>query len=245
MNDALRPFIDDFVIVYLNDILIFSRSWEEHLRHVRQVFQTLEENQLQLNQKKCEFGQSSLIYLGFIVGNGELWVDPAKANPPFIWNKEHEDTFFLLKRKINKVPVQSILHEEYSNWYDNDPDFQSHLADVRNGRPTEFALRNGLLYKGTLLCIPRAAERVRYIREAHTSKIAGHFGYFKTSKSKDWALHSVASIVQTLGEHFNRFPRWIAEYPEGTCYLFVVVDRFSKMVELMPCKKTITGEEAA
>jgi len=35
MNDVLRPFIDDFVIVYLDDILVFSKTWEEHLKHVK------------------------------------------------------------------------------------------------------------------------------------------------------------------------------------------------------------------
>ena len=79
MNDVLRPFIDNFVIVYLDDILIYSCSWEELLVHVQQVFGTLEEHKLRLNCKKCEFGKQTLIYLGFIVGGGELRVDPAKV----------------------------------------------------------------------------------------------------------------------------------------------------------------------
>ena len=41
MNDVLRPFIDSFVVVYLDDILIFSKTWEEHLQHVEQVFSAL------------------------------------------------------------------------------------------------------------------------------------------------------------------------------------------------------------
>lgn len=78
------------------------------------------------------------------------------------------------------MQVQLTLHEEYIDWYKEDPDFQKTLAEVKLGRPSEFILRDGLLYKGKLLGIPRADERVRYIREAHTSKIAGHFGVTKT-----------------------------------------------------------------
>ena len=41
MNDVLRPFIDDFVIVYLDEILVFSKTWEEHLKHVEQTLDVL------------------------------------------------------------------------------------------------------------------------------------------------------------------------------------------------------------
>jgi hypothetical protein len=78
MNDVLCPFIDSFVIVYLDDILIFSNTWQEHFSHVMQVLETLKKNQLISNLQKCEFGKMSLIYLGHMIGGGELRVDPEK-----------------------------------------------------------------------------------------------------------------------------------------------------------------------
>nr|CAD1837549.1 unnamed protein product [Ananas comosus var. bracteatus] len=108
MNDVLRPFLDDFVIVYLDDILIYSRSWEEHLAHVKKVFMLLEEHQLRLNPKKCEYNKQSLVYLGFVVGGGELQIDPYKANQKFEWSSKHEDTFRLLQRKICEAPVLAL-----------------------------------------------------------------------------------------------------------------------------------------
>jgi hypothetical protein len=461
MNDVLRPFIDHFVIVYLDDILIYSCSLEEHLVHVQQVFAVLEEHHLRLNRKKCEFGKKTLIYLGFIVGGGELQVDPAKvqvitewprprtvtdvrsfmgacqylrkfiqnfsllasplhsltkANQAFVWTKAHEDTFQLLKRKISEAPVLALpdlqkpfeiegdasgyamgailmqggrpvayhsemfqgaaknyptydkellalhqavkhwrvyllgketvvhtdhqplqylqsqarlqqarhmkwmtylqqfhlvikykkgshnklaymlsrppvtaiclsvfmqvhpaLHEEYVDWYKEDPDFQSTWEEVLSSRPSEFMLRDGLLYKGKLLCIPRSDERVRYIREAHTSKIAGHFGVTKTlqnlSRYVFWPRiqHDVARFIRrcvlcSTSKPANRKVGLYTPLPvptrpwesismdflgglpmtrQGNDYLFVVVDRFSKMVVLMPCKKTITSDGAA
>ena len=60
MHDLFRPFIDEFVLVYLDDILIFSKSWNEHVCHVK----------LYVKLSKCEFGKTSLVYLGHIVGHG-------------------------------------------------------------------------------------------------------------------------------------------------------------------------------
>lgn len=81
MNDVLRPLLDDFVIVYLDDILIFSKTCEEHVKHVKQTLDVLKKEKFYLKMSKCEFGKTSLIYLGHIVGGGELKIDPQKLKP--------------------------------------------------------------------------------------------------------------------------------------------------------------------
>ena len=73
------PFIDDFIIVYLDDILIFSCTWEEHVKHVKQVLDVLVREKLYLKKSKCEFEKTYLVYLGYIVGGGELRIDPYKV----------------------------------------------------------------------------------------------------------------------------------------------------------------------
>jgi hypothetical protein len=85
MNDVFRPFIHDFVIVYLDDILFFSRTWDEHLRHVKQVFDTLQREKLYIKFFKCEFGKTALVYLGHIVGGGQLKIDPSKIDVIVNW----------------------------------------------------------------------------------------------------------------------------------------------------------------
>jgi hypothetical protein len=85
MNDVFRPFIDDFVIVYLDDILIFSRTREEHIKHVRQILSVLQREKLFVKLSKCEFGKTSLVYLGYIVGGGELKIDPSKVEVIVNW----------------------------------------------------------------------------------------------------------------------------------------------------------------
>ena len=87
MNDVFRPFIDEFVIVYLDDILIFSRTREEHVQHVRQILSILQREKLFVKLSKCEFGKTSLVYLGYIVGGGELKIDPSKVDVIVNWPK--------------------------------------------------------------------------------------------------------------------------------------------------------------
>ena len=79
MNDVLRSFLDEFVIVYLDDILIFSKSREEHVKHVRKVLDALEIEHLFLKMSKCEFRKTYLVYLGHIFGGGKLKIDPSKV----------------------------------------------------------------------------------------------------------------------------------------------------------------------
>ena len=65
MNEILKIFLGKFVIVYLDDILIFIKTKEEHLEHIRQVLQRSKEEQLLINLKKCSFMQEEIVYLVF------------------------------------------------------------------------------------------------------------------------------------------------------------------------------------
>jgi hypothetical protein len=80
MNDVFMPFLDDFVIVYLDEILIFNGTWDEHVRHVKKVLDTLQRENLYVKLSKCEFGKTELVYLGHIVGGGQLKIDPSKID---------------------------------------------------------------------------------------------------------------------------------------------------------------------
>ena len=87
MNDAFKPFLDDFVIVYLNDILVFRRTWDERVRHVKQVLDTLQRENLYVKLSKCEFGKTALVYLGHNVGGGQLKIGPSKIDVIVNWSK--------------------------------------------------------------------------------------------------------------------------------------------------------------
>jgi hypothetical protein len=85
MNDVLLPFLRRFVLVFFDDILIYNSSWSEHLRHVRTVFRTLQDHQLFLKQSKCEFGRSSVAYLGHVILAEGVAMDKFKVQAVLDW----------------------------------------------------------------------------------------------------------------------------------------------------------------
>jgi hypothetical protein len=85
MDDVLRPFTNSFVVVYLDDILIFSITWEEHMQHIQQVLSTLRQHKLYANLEKCSFGMNRVQYLGYIVDEPGAHVDPAKIQVICDW----------------------------------------------------------------------------------------------------------------------------------------------------------------
>ena len=85
MNEVLKRFLGKFVIVYLDDILIFSKTKEEHLEHIRQVLQRLKEEKLMINLKKCSFMQEEIVYLGFVISADGLKMDPEKVKAILEW----------------------------------------------------------------------------------------------------------------------------------------------------------------
>ena len=79
VNDVLRDMINRFVFVYLDDILIFSRSPEEHKEHVRRVLQRLLENRLFVKVEKCKFSCMKTSFLGYIIATGNVSMEGASG----------------------------------------------------------------------------------------------------------------------------------------------------------------------
>ncbi|PKI46788.1 hypothetical protein CRG98_032825 [Punica granatum] len=82
---VLHPFLNRFVVVYLDDIVVYSRSLEDHIEHLRQVFEVLRENSLYVKRKKCAFAKREVPFLGHIVGGGRVRMDPLKVASIMEW----------------------------------------------------------------------------------------------------------------------------------------------------------------
>ncbi|XP_042432594.1 uncharacterized protein LOC122019163 [Zingiber officinale] len=87
MNRVFLEFLDQFVIVFIDDILIYSRSEEEHGRHLRIVLETLQRERLYAKFSKCAFWLSSVGFLGHIVSSSGISVDPQKIEAVTSWEQ--------------------------------------------------------------------------------------------------------------------------------------------------------------
>ena len=84
-NDALHEYLDIFVIVYLDDILVYSENEEEHVKHVKLVLARLKEYNLLLKPEKCEFHKTQVEFLGYIIGTHGIRMDQAKVATVLDW----------------------------------------------------------------------------------------------------------------------------------------------------------------
>ncbi|KAL4339694.1 hypothetical protein GQ457_08G026290 [Hibiscus cannabinus] len=87
MNRVFQPYLDQFVVVFIDDILVYSKSKVEHEEHLRIVFQTLREKQLYAKFSKCEFWLNEIIFLGHIVSAEGFRVDPKKIEAIMGWKQ--------------------------------------------------------------------------------------------------------------------------------------------------------------
>lgn len=85
MNAVFKPYLRKFVLVFFDDILIYSTSQEEHVKHVALVLQSLKENCLVANFKKCAFGKKKIEYLGHVISEEGVAADVQKLKAMMEW----------------------------------------------------------------------------------------------------------------------------------------------------------------
>jgi hypothetical protein len=85
MNKVFMEYLDKFVVVFIDDILIFSKTEEEHEKHLRLVLEKLRSNQLYAKLSKCEFWLTEVAFLGHVISTGGVLVDPSKVKDVLNW----------------------------------------------------------------------------------------------------------------------------------------------------------------
>nr|GFA97195.1 putative reverse transcriptase domain-containing protein [Tanacetum cinerariifolium] len=126
MNRVYRPFLDKFMIVFIEDILIYSKNKEEHEEHLRIILELLQKEKLYAKFSKCEFWLDSMKFLGHVINSQGVHVDPAKVetiknwtapktpteltqkNKTYEWGEEEEEAFQLLKDKLCSAPILAL-----------------------------------------------------------------------------------------------------------------------------------------
>jgi hypothetical protein len=85
MNKVFMEYLDKFVMVFIDDILVYSRNEEEHEGHFRLVLQKLRDHKLYVKLSKCEFWLKQVAFLGHVVLKGGIYVDPSKVQDVLSW----------------------------------------------------------------------------------------------------------------------------------------------------------------
>ena len=87
MNRVFHPYLDQFVIVFIDDILVYSKNVEEHAVHLQIVLQSLRNKQLYAKFSKCEFWLNEVVFLGHVVSGEGIFVDPRKMEAIVGWEQ--------------------------------------------------------------------------------------------------------------------------------------------------------------
>ena len=87
MQRVFQPYLDQFVVIFIDDILVYSKSEEEHEKHLRIVLQTLRDHKLYAKFSKCEFWLNQVSFLGHIISEEGVEVDPAKVDDIVNWKR--------------------------------------------------------------------------------------------------------------------------------------------------------------
>src|SRR5262245_30885590 len=179
MNDIFHIEISQgHVLIYLDDILIFDRDLDTHHRHVRQVMEHLRKHKLYLKPEKCEFDQSEVEYLGVIVGNGRIRMDPVKIQGISEWPTPK-----------CKRDLQSFLG--FCNFYRR---FIHHFAQIAH--PLHY-LTGNVPFNWTLKCQTAFDQLKTLITSAPILTMANHYDKFRLeTDASEYAIGAILSQQQ-------------------------------------------------
>ncbi|GKE31297.1 putative reverse transcriptase domain-containing protein [Tanacetum coccineum] len=123
MNQVCKPYLDKFVIVFIDDILIYSKTKEDHKNHLRLMLDLLRKEKLYAKFSKCEFWLQEVHFLGHVVNHDGIHVDPSmieavkswkapttpsEKNQKYEWGEKQEEAFRTLKDNLCNTPILSL-----------------------------------------------------------------------------------------------------------------------------------------
>jgi hypothetical protein len=146
MNDLLMPFLRKFALVFFDDILVYSPTWDTHLDHLKQVLQALSDHQFFAKISKCQFGVTSVEYLGHIISADGVRADPSKLQAMVEWPVPKNITAlraflgltgfyrrFVLNYATIASPLTDLLKANSFTWND---DAQTAFTNLKNTMAT-------------------------------------------------------------------------------------------------------------
>lgn len=195
MNKILKPY-KAFVVVYLDDILIFSSSRSQHDRHIRKVLTLLQQHSLHLNSEKCEFFRTKISYLGHVISAEGLSPDPAKTEAVRNWPVPQDKTG--LRRFIG---LTSYLRRYIPNYAKIAGPLNQLTADKTIFQWTSVAERNWNTTEREAYAAVAALKHFRhYLYGSKTTLYTDHQP-LKTLQSNPNPSPKVSRWLDTISEH--------------------------------------------
>ncbi|GJY43303.1 putative reverse transcriptase domain-containing protein [Tanacetum coccineum] len=187
MNRVCSPYLDKFVIVFIEDILIYSKTQEEHVEHLRLVLELLKKEKLYAKFSKCEFWLREVQFLGHVINGNGIHVDPSKIEAVKNWKAPRtltEVRSFLglagYYRSLQHIFSQKELNMRQRRWIElfSDYDCEIRYHPGKKGLDEMIELRNdGALYYLDRIWVPLKGDvRTLIMDEAHKSKYSVHPG---------------------------------------------------------------------
>ena len=184
MHSIFREQLDDFIVIFLDDILVYSRDLSSHVAHVKKTFEILRQHSLFAKVSKCEFFRSSVHYLGHVVSEQGLSPDPAKVQAVANW-----------KVPMNVSEVRSFLGLAgyYRRFIKNFARIAAPLTNLtRKNHPFAWSLREGEAFNQ----LKTVLQNAPVLQLADQQK-----DYIVTTDASDYAMGAVLSQVWDDGEH--------------------------------------------
>ncbi|GBG91435.1 hypothetical protein CBR_g52390 [Chara braunii] len=271
-HSMIRIFLDylyKFVVVYLDDILIFSKTLEEHAQHVDKVLSLLRQHKYKINLEKCEFNRTRILYLGH-----EVYADGIRPEDVKVASIHY------LGARISEFGLSEDVTRSLGEAYKEDPitmDIINKLQAKDKATIDEFVMVDGLLSlekAGFKRLVVPSKEILRslFLGECHDA--TGHFGYKKTSANlvqRFWWPNMLddAKYVQACqvcqrdkprtqaplgllkplpipagpGQSISMdFMDTLVTSKNGKRHIFVIVDRFTKYARLIAMPETARTE---
>ncbi|GJS18858.1 putative reverse transcriptase domain-containing protein [Tanacetum coccineum] len=250
MNRVCRPYLDKFVIVFIDDILIYSKTQEEHVEYLRLVLGLLKKEKLYAKFSKCEFWLRGVQFLGHVINGNQIHVDssmieavknwkaprtPTEKCKTFDWGEEQELAFQTLKDKLCNAPVLALLDglEDFVIYYDA---FGIGLGCVlmQRGKVITYASRQLKIYEKNYTTHDLELGAVVF-----ALKIWRHYLY--GTKSVIYKDHKSLHHIFSQKELNTRQRRWIELFSDYDCEIRyhpgkenVVADSLSRKERVNP-----------
>jgi hypothetical protein len=142
INKVLMEYLDKFVVVFIDDILVYSRSEEEHEEHLRLVLQKLRDHKLYAKLSKCEFWLKQVDFLDHIIPKGGIFMDPSKIQDVLSWNAPtsvgdiqsflglagYYQRFIKVFSKISKAMIELIEKDKKFKWM---PTYEASVQELK------------------------------------------------------------------------------------------------------------------